>query len=292
MFGDRASFGFSCWSASAGRMSTAHQHNDIEVNFSASDLVYMVGGRRVEVPAGRVSAFWGATPHQLVEVRAESPITWLTVPLARFTSWRVPRATVRALLGGEVLVAPTDWKVADGGRRLVPWTRDLASGSEFAESVAALEVEAFLCRFAMVAQPQGSAGRTPGRAAAGGPALVGAGSSVAGSDDAVRRAGDMAAYISDNFHRPLRVAQVAGVAHVHPHYATALFKRVFGLSIHAYLVRYRVGEAQRLLVTGDIPVSDVGRASGFPSHSTFYASFTAACGMPPASYRRIHAGAS
>ncbi|GAB3139804.1 helix-turn-helix domain-containing protein [Marisediminicola antarctica] len=268
-------------------MSTAHQHNDIEVNFSASDLVYMVGGRRVEVPAGRVSAFWGATPHQLVEVRAESPITWLTIPLAKFTSWRVPRTAVRALLGGEVLVAPADWTVADSGRRLAPWTQDLASGSEFAESVAALEVEAFLSRFALVAQPQESAAGAQGGAAPGGAA-----SPLAGTDDAVRRAGDMAAYISDNFHRPLRVAQVAGVAHVHPHYATALFKRVFGLSIHAYLVRYRVGEAQRLLVTQDIPVSDVGRASGFSSHSTFYASFTAACGVPPASYRRIHAGAS
>jgi len=268
-------------------MSTAHQHNDIEVNFSASDLVYMVGGRRVEVPAGRVSAFWGATPHQLVEVRAESPITWLTIPLATFTSWRVPRTAVRALLGGEVLVAPADWAVVDSGRRLAPWTNDLASGSEFAESVAALEVEAFLCRFALVAQPQESAAGARGGAPPGGAA-----SPLAGTDDAVRRAGDMAAYISDNFHRPLRVAQVAGVAHVHPHYATALFKRVFGLSIHAYLVRYRVGEAQRLLITGDIPVSDVGRASGFPSHSTFYASFTAACGMPPASYRRMHAGAS
>lgn len=157
MFGDRASFGFSCWSASAGRMSAAHQHNDIEVNFSASDLVYMVGGRRVEVTAGRVSAFWGATPHQLVEVRAEEPITWLTIPLARFTSWRVPRAAVRALLGGEVLVAPADWTVADGGRRLAPWTHDLGSGSEFAESVAALEVEASLSRFALVARPQAGA---------------------------------------------------------------------------------------------------------------------------------------
>lgn len=270
-------------------MATAHQHNDIEVNYSASHLVYMVGGRRVEVPAGRVSAFWGATPHQLVEVRAASPIVWLTIPLARFTAWRVPRAAVRALLAGEALVAPEDWAAADGGRRFAPWMHDLESGSEFTESVAALEVEAFLCRFAMVARRAGSAGRPPAGELPAGQASGGTASLGAGADDAVRRAGDMAAYISDNFQRPLRVAEVAGVAHVHPHYATALFKRVFGLSIHAYLVRYRVGEAQRLLVTGEIPVSEVGRASGFPSHSTFYASFTAACGMPPASYRRMHA---
>lgn len=283
-----ASFGFSCWTDLTPVMSTAHQHNDIEFNFSESDLSYLIGGERVLVPAGRATAFWGSTPHQLVQADERALVTWLTVPLELFLSWRVPTAVKRQLLGGGVLSAPAAWSEVEAPRRFAQWQHDLgrpvAGGTPTSlESVLAeLEAEAFACRFALEATQTWSSTEPQGV-------------SVVPDRDGtatVRRAGDMAEWIAENYHRDIRVAQVAAVAHVHPHYASALFSRVFGVSIRSYLQQFRIGEAQRRLVTTDEPISSIVAATGFGSQSAFYECFTRACGMPPAKYRLRHSGGS
>jgi AraC family transcriptional regulator, melibiose operon regulatory protein len=96
----------------------------------------------------------------------------------------------------------------------------------------------------------------------------------------------MAAFLATRFRDPIRVADVAAVAHRHPSSAMESFRAALGVTIGAYLTRCRVAEAQRLLITTDAAVGEVGAAAGFGSQSAFYDAFTRATGRSPAAYRR------
>lgn len=71
-----------------------------------------------------------------------------------------------------------------------------------------------------------------------------------------------------------------------PSYAMAVFKSVTGMSLGRYLSWCRISEAQRLLVTTDMSISDVVAEAGFTSQSSFYARFSAECGITPRDYRK------
>ena len=71
-----------------------------------------------------------------------------------------------------------------------------------------------------------------------------------------------------------------------PPAAMRLFRKFSGMTIHEYLLRHRVSNAQRLLSTTDIKIDDVAAQSGFGSATRFYAAFQKVVGKPPAEYRR------
>ena len=49
------------------------RHNEIELNLLESGrLVYLMGGRKVAVPAGRLTVFWAGVPHQILDFEAWS----------------------------------------------------------------------------------------------------------------------------------------------------------------------------------------------------------------------------
>ena len=59
---DFSPYGFSCVRWTPTRMSRCDRHNEIELNLLESGaLVYLMGGRRVTVPAGRLAAFWAGS---------------------------------------------------------------------------------------------------------------------------------------------------------------------------------------------------------------------------------------
>jgi AraC-like DNA-binding protein len=264
-----ASYGFTCLNMGSPFMDQAHQHNDIELNFAATPLSYMIGGDRVMLPPSRVAVFWASQPHQLLNADDVTPMTWLTIPLDRFLSWSMPDDATQRLLAGELIVGSQEVSDLYTRSHLVHWQHDLESRSTARREVVALEVQAFVTR--LTSQPD----RTPARELR--PAGV-----------ALARAGDMAHYIALHCHEPLQVDDIANVVHLHPHHAMAIFKQVLGRSITGYLTQCRVGLAQRLLLTTTLPVTEVGHLAGFGSQSRFYATFTAQCALPPSAYRRHH----
>lgn len=265
----RPSFGFTCWAGHPEPMTVAHQHDDIEFNFSSGAIHYLLGGRRVTVPAGQPVVFWGARPHQLVELGAD-PLTWVTVPLAAFLSWSLPSAFVAALLQGTLMIPEHDEHALELTARLRRWARDFGSGSDYTVATARIEIEAFARRIA-----ESSVSHSPFEA---GPT----------SSAAVESAATMARYISGHITQPVRVEEVAAAVHLHPSYAMSLFKRVIGVSIGSYVAQCRVAEAQRLLISSTLPVAEIGAMVGFGSQSQFYEQFRATCGVAPAAYRRSY----
>lgn len=267
---DSVSFGLSCWQGHPTPMPAAHRHDDLELNLARSGpLVYLFGGTRVEVPDGRAAVFWGARPHQLVEVSDDAFVTWLTVPLATAAPWGLPSGFRSRLLQGEILVPEPD-QLAQLEQGLERWRGELSDGSDYTRHTVELELEATFRRLAT----------QPGSGTTGGPGGA--------TDEATRRAGAMAAFIAASYPQDIRVEDVARSVHLHPQYAMSVFREVVGTTVGAYITACRVAEAQRLLLTTDLPVTEVGMAAGFRSQSQFYDHFGRACGQSPARYRRAY----
>lgn len=66
-------------------------------------MTYLFAGRKVEIKAGQLSAFWAAIPHQLVAYEDAPDYFVATIPLAWFLQWKLPAPWVQALLQGELL---------------------------------------------------------------------------------------------------------------------------------------------------------------------------------------------
>ncbi|MCY7413316.1 MAG: helix-turn-helix domain-containing protein [Salinibacterium sp.] len=268
----RPSFGLASERSHRARMAIAHQHDDIEFNFAPTAMSYRIDGTIIEIPPKRLTAFWAARPHQLVDDAPDDWVHWLTVPLGLFVSWTAPGLLVASLLRGEVVVLTDDPLGAPPINRLEQWSSDLRSGTAWSETTVRLELEAYLRRLSFAplsaAEPRTESGV---------------------SARPSRLAGEMAAYIAAHSDEPIAVADVARAVHVHPGYAMTVFRRAVGTTIGSYLTQCRVAHAQRLLITSALPVREIGLSIGFQSVSQFYDRFGAACGTSPGLYRRKHA---
>ncbi|MFE9425999.1 helix-turn-helix domain-containing protein [Kitasatospora sp. NPDC006697] len=248
-------------------MAAAHRHDDLEINFVADGgpLLYLYGGELVEVAAGGLTVFWAAIPHQLVASGA-TRVHWLHVPFDRFLGWGLPQSLLARLLSGVPAVTPAEHADACDPAKFTQWASDLAAGDAELHHIAMLEIQARVRRlaFATIGDP---------------------GRGYAGDDPALRQVVAMARHIAQHFREPVTVADVAAAASVHPTYAMTQFRKVVRTTIGEYLKLYRLAEARRLLVTTDLPASQVATAAGFGSVSRFYTVFTAECGTAPARFR-------
>jgi len=82
--------------------------------------------------------------------------------------------------------------------------------------------------------------------------------------------------------RLLELARVSGLSMQH---FTAAFRNTFGTTPHQYILRERIVQAKRLLVTRPLSIADVALTVGFGSQSHFTAAFRRAVGMTPRHYR-------
>ncbi|WP_394769616.1 helix-turn-helix domain-containing protein [Lacisediminihabitans sp.] len=266
------SFGFGAWRGTSTVMAAPHAHNDIEINFSESPLTYDSGGLTSTPPAGVPFAFWGAKPHQLVDIDPHRPLAFVTIPLARFMGWGIPLTAKNRLLQGDILMG--SHLSVDGLDGLwVRWADELHLGVDQQVRASALEIEALLMRMALGewAAPTRHSDR---------------------SSLTLKRAADMATFISANAHSDLRTSEVARTVHLHPNRAAAIFRDVFGVSISGYVGQFRVAEAQRLLLTTELSSAAVGFEAGFQSVSSYHETFSAVCGMSPTRWRQRHLAAS
>ena len=101
--------------------------------------------------------------------------------------------------------------------------------------------------------------------------------------DAVR------SYIHKNYNDPgLTNITVAKKFNYHPYYISSLFKTVTGMTLHKYIVHYRIKMAKNKLVTTDLDVGAIAIEIGFSSSSHFTKTFNAMCGMTPTKYKATH----
>ncbi len=251
-------------------------HNEIELNFLESGTVtYLLGGRKTVIDAGRLSAFWAAIPHQIIDFGRATSYFVTTIPLQWFLQWRLPDHFVQPLLQGQLVSEPATDRAVSDSQLFAHWEADLLrEGTELQQPVL-LEMQARLLRLALnlPARPKG----TPRR-----------GRLATVTDTGLNKVEQMACFIAQNYTEPLTVQQIGEVVKLHPNYAMNLFQKTFGTTLISYLTQHRISHAQRLLATSDQTIADIAFSSGFNSISRFNDAFRRACGSSPREYRRSH----
>ena len=82
-----------------------------------------------------------------------------------------------------------------------------------------------------------------------------------------------------------RIADVAGVAGVHPMHLAKLFRRRFGCSMGEFVRRRRIAWACRQLVRGEGTIAAIAHDAGFADHAHFTRTFIRIAGCTPRWYR-------
>ena len=254
-------------------MARAHGHQEIELNLLESgSMTYLCGGQIFTLLPQRLLLFWAAFPHQVIAISPETRGYWITIPFATFMGWPLPAELQQRVLTGERLLARQLARPTLDLELCAQWEHDLRTAPAMYRTIVLQEIEVRLQRFAAEAfDDNGAPLERPEQR---------------GAFEYVRT---MAAYLVEHAAEPLRVEVVAAQVGLHPHYAMTLFRQIVAMTMGEYLTRYRIAQAQRLLVTTDHPISLVALEVGVQSLSQFYAIFRRITGTSPQAYRRQHA---
>lgn len=98
------------------------------------------------------------------------------------------------------------------------------------------------------------------------------------------------AFIDGHFSEPLTLQDMGKALHVSPYYLSHVFKEASGYSPMQYLLRRRIGEAQNLLISTDLPMAKIAELVGFETQNYFNLQFSKHVGMPPGKYRESFVG--
>lgn len=275
-------------------MLSMHRHDDVEINLVLDGrLHYLFGGQSLTIGEGEIAVFWAAQPHGLVDSRT-GDMCWLHVPFAQFLSWGLPESQTAPLLAAQPLIT----RAPELARRIAhmaeQWGREI-EGSEVGDPVGegtaegdddgpddaadadGLEIALLEIQAAVRRVLRASSRATPALPADG------AGSVPA---ERLRQVSAMAQFVRDHHRSELRIADVAAAVHLTPSHAMTVFRRTVGVTLGQYVTMCRVAEAQRLLLTTSLRVTEIAEEAGFGSLSSFYEHVSAACGMTPREYRR------
>jgi len=92
--------------------------------------------------------------------------------------------------------------------------------------------------------------------------------------------------LATSFYRPITLDDAAREACLSKFHYLRLFQRAFGETPHAFVKRMRFEEARRLLLIGDLPVTEICFEVGYENVQSFSRVFHQLAGCPPIEYRR------
>ena len=96
----------------------------------------------------------------------------------------------------------------------------------------------------------------------------------------------VARYMSQNFHLPITLHEAAQMACLEDTYFSKQFKAFTGFGFLDYLTQLRLQEAQRLLRTTSLSLSDISEMCGFSGSNYFGDVFRRYTGLSPTAYRK------
>jgi AraC-like DNA-binding protein/ActR/RegA family two-component response regulator len=93
-------------------------------------------------------------------------------------------------------------------------------------------------------------------------------------------------YIHEHFKEPISRSDIAGHLNVNEQYLSRCFNKEIGIGPMAYLSRYRIEQAKRLLEEGKFSITQVALEVGLSSQSYFSRIFLQETGISPSAYQR------
>lgn len=92
-------------------------------------------------------------------------------------------------------------------------------------------------------------------------------------------------YLQTNYNRNITNRELANYFHFNQNYINDFFKKYMGVSIHKYILEYRIKTAISLLEENKLSIEDIARKTGFYDCSYFSRYFKKITGNTPSSYR-------
>lgn len=93
-------------------------------------------------------------------------------------------------------------------------------------------------------------------------------------------------YIEQNIMDKIQVEEASKVANISYYYFVKYFKKVLGMSFTEYVNYQKIKRAERILLTKDISITQVGESIGMPNMAHFYKIFKKYNECSPNEYRR------
>jgi AraC-like DNA-binding protein len=265
----------------AEAMPEAHWHDHVELNLLLSGgMTYLFNGRRVPLAGNQVYCFWAAIPHQVIAVEKPASgkvdLVCVYVPFADFLALAMADGFKSAVMGGRILTMPQ----VDAIDPLLfqRWATEWQSVDDQHEQILRDEVRLRVKRLAMHALPAATV-------EADAPEGEAEPQHLTADRKMIDRVQKMTTFINAAFGNPIQVEDVAKVGGLHSTNATAVFKKVLGMSIAQYLRRQRLSQAMMMLVDTDMAIIEIAFACGYGSLSRFYDAFQRHMGKTPRDYR-------
>ena len=254
-------------------MTHSHWHGHIEINYLFNcSADYLINGKKISVPEGRMLLFWASYPHQMIETQGEGELVNVYVPLQSFLTWKLPDDFVSKLLHGEVIVSNSLYHCDEKITRI--WENDIAENNYTLTVQVINEIRGRIRRMSL---EEYSTFDLANRAI------------NEGSKPIVRglfHIQTMLRYIADNYDQKITIENVSQSTGLHKNYAMKLFNRVMRVSIKQYINQLRLQHAQALLIDTENPVLNIALEAGFGSVSRFYDIFQREFQMSPLEFRR------
>lgn len=94
-------------------------------------------------------------------------------------------------------------------------------------------------------------------------------------------------YIRDHLHLNLMVGDYAAHVHLSTSYFSNLFKKVTGLSVGTFVIQAKMEQA-KLLLAGDMPITEIAESLGYEERSYFSDVFKKTTGLTPTEFRAAY----
>ncbi len=95
-------------------------------------------------------------------------------------------------------------------------------------------------------------------------------------------------FIQEHYNENLTNDIIARQVDYHSYHLNRIFKKIEGISIHKYLINYRIIMAEKLLLETDLPITFIATQVGFENTTSFTQNFKAKNNLPPLKYRGFH----
>lgn len=95
-------------------------------------------------------------------------------------------------------------------------------------------------------------------------------------------------YIDSHISGPVAVADLSALVQRSDAHFSRLFRRTFGKSPHAFVIRRRVDLAAQYMLQTEAPLSDIAQRCGFADQSHLCKLFRQTTGYTPTAWRRAH----
>ena len=97
---------------------------------------------------------------------------------------------------------------------------------------------------------------------------------------------DLIAFVQKHYTEKISLAMLAEEFHLSEKYISWYFKEHFAISFMQYVLHLRMSKAKDMLVTTDVPVTEVALSCGYLSVNLFIRNFKECYGITPLQYRK------